>query len=61
MCLACEAVHDRDKNAAQNILVAGGQSETVKGRGGRRKTCAKQAAAHEASTHLEYVQLSLFG
>ncbi|NEP91272.1 MAG: IS200/IS605 family element transposase accessory protein TnpB, partial [Okeania sp. SIO2C2] len=49
-CLNCGAKHDRDENAAINILVAGGQSETQNGRGGKRKTTAKVAAADEAST-----------
>ncbi|NEO57821.1 MAG: hypothetical protein F6K54_35070 [Okeania sp. SIO3B5] len=39
-----------DENAAINILVAGGQSETLNGRGGERKTTAKVAAACETST-----------
>ena len=34
-CLNCGAKHDRDENAAINILVAGGQSETLNGRGGK--------------------------
>ncbi|GGA10026.1 hypothetical protein CYANOKiyG1_23010 [Okeania sp. KiyG1] len=50
-CLNCGAKHDRDENAAINILVAGGQSETLNGRGGKRKTTAKAAAANETSTH----------
>ncbi|NES70303.1 MAG: IS200/IS605 family element transposase accessory protein TnpB, partial [Okeania sp. SIO2D1] len=67
-CLNCGAKHDRDTNAAINILVAGGQSETKKrtepappkgarergarnGRGGKRQTTAKVAAACETSTH----------
>ncbi|NET47140.1 RNA-guided endonuclease TnpB family protein [Okeania sp. SIO2B3] len=49
-CLNCGAKHDRDENAAINILVAGGQSETLNGRGGKRKTTAKVAAANEVST-----------
>ena len=49
-CLNCGAKHDRDENAAINILVAGGQSETLNGRGGKRKTTAKVAAACETST-----------
>ncbi|MGD1806087.1 RNA-guided endonuclease InsQ/TnpB family protein [Dapis sp. BLCC M126] len=49
-CLNCGAKHDRDENAAINILVAGGQSETLNGRGGKRKTTAKEAAANETST-----------
>ncbi|GGA36532.1 RNA-guided endonuclease TnpB family protein [Okeania sp. KiyG1] len=50
-CLNCGAKHDRDENAAINILVAGGQSETKNGRGGKRKTTAKVAAACDTSTH----------
>ncbi len=50
-CLNCGAKHDRDENAAINILVAGGQSETLNGRGGKHKTSVKVAAACETSTH----------
>ncbi|OZH54808.1 transposase [Hydrocoleum sp. CS-953] len=50
-CLNCGAKHDRDENAAINILVAGGQSETLNGRGGKHKTSVKLAAANETSTH----------
>ncbi|NES22469.1 MAG: IS200/IS605 family element transposase accessory protein TnpB [Symploca sp. SIO3E6] len=60
-CLGCSTTHDRDVNAARNILVAGGHSETQNGCGGRRKTSTKEAATCEASTCREYVQLTLFG
>jgi putative transposase len=52
-CLFCGTFHDRDVNAAINIKVAGGQSETKNGRGGRRKTSVKEAASREASTSAE--------
>ncbi|KKD35477.1 MAG: RNA-guided endonuclease TnpB family protein [Limnoraphis robusta] len=59
-CLHCGAVHDRDINAALNIQVAGGQSETLNGRGGQRKS-SSLVAADEASTHGLVKQLRLFG
>uniref|UniRef100_UPI003440E2EE transposase n=1 Tax=Okeania sp. SIO2F4 TaxID=2607790 RepID=UPI003440E2EE len=49
-CLNCGVKHDTDENAAINILVAGGQSETLNGRGGKRQTTANVAAANETST-----------
>ncbi len=49
-CLNCETTHDRDHNAAINILVAGGHSETKNGHGGKHKTTAKVAAACDVST-----------
>ena len=33
-CFNCAAKHDREENAARNILVAGGQPETKNGHGG---------------------------
>ena len=59
VCMHCGAVHDRDVNAAINIKVAGGQSETQNGRGGKRQT-GSPAAADEASTHGLVEQLRLF-
>nr|WP_293103516.1 RNA-guided endonuclease TnpB family protein [Okeania sp. SIO2F4] len=60
-CLNCGRKHDRDTNAAINILVAGGHAssggaaltETLNGRGGKHKTTAKVAAVNETSTRSE--------
>lgn len=60
ICSNCESTHDRDINAAVNIKVAGGHSETQNGRGGKRQPVAKIAASIEASTRQEFIQLSLF-
>jgi putative transposase len=58
-CLNCRTSHDRDINAANNIKVAGGLSETVNGRGSKCKTITV-AVCDEPSTTLEFVQLNLF-
>ena len=59
-CLFCGETHDRDVNAAKNIKVAGGLSETQNGHGGRRKS-SLLVASDEVSTRLLPIQLSLFG
>ncbi len=51
-CLNCRSKHDRDENAARNILVAGGQSETLNGQVLKHETTAKVAAACEMSTRI---------
>ena len=51
-CLNCGAKHDRDENAARNILAPGGHTETLNGHGGKHKTTVKVAAACEMLTRL---------
>lgn len=58
-CLHCGAIHDRDINAANNIKVAGGLSETLNGRGSKCQTTTV-AVCDEPSTTPKIVQLSLF-
>jgi putative transposase len=50
-CLFCGVIHDRDINASRNIIqVAGGQSETLTGRGGDVRLPSNVAISDEAST-----------
>jgi putative transposase len=58
-CLNCGTFHDRDTNAANNIKVAGGLSETQNGRGRKCKTTSV-AVSVEPSTTPKAIQLSLF-
>jgi putative transposase len=62
-CVSCHTEHDRDVNAAKNIRVAGGHSETQKenGHGGNvSPSPQKKAISNEVSTRPEVVQLTLF-
>jgi putative transposase len=50
-CQACGVVHDRDANAARNILVAAGLAETQTACGGSASPGQPLAVASEAGTH----------
>jgi putative transposase len=50
-CSTCGMIHDRDANAARNILVAAGLAETQNACGGYGSPGATLAVASEAGTH----------
>lgn len=57
-CLNCGILHDRDVNAAVNIKVAGGQSETINGRRREQKPSLLAAPVDASNQPYEVTQLS---
>jgi putative transposase len=57
-CINCGATHDRDVNAARNIKLAGGQSESLNDRGGYIRPSVSLAVSSEAITRQKSEQLN---
>jgi putative transposase len=54
-CFNCGMMHDRDVNAANNILVVGGQSKTLNGRGSQCKTSLEAVGVEPSTTSTKRV------
>ena len=49
------AKHDRDENAARNILVAGGHTETLNGQVGKQPDyCQSSSSQRDVNPHRSY-------